>query len=246
LGYKLNYVSDAGLATGAIPNNAVGKGLLFIGHDEYWTWDEFDRVLALRNSGTHLVFFAGNTAYWNVRTRPGSLTGESAGLIDCYKWIGDPGAGGTSRPTVRFRDTPLNRPENQLTGVMYNGIGGDAQYPLPFVVADSNTAAEGQGFLTAAGLNRGDSIPGVIGPEGDMVVKNGYTPTNLQVLFRSMIPVSTGRITNSAAFYTASSGAGVFSAGNNYFGRGLDGLFGREDPRLTAMMESVLAWMSAR
>jgi hypothetical protein len=245
-GYKLNYVSDVDLTDQKARSMDFGKGLLFIGHDEYWTWDEFDRVLALRDSGKHMVFFAGNTAYWNVRLRPGSLTGEIGGIVDCFKWTGDPGAATPIRTTVRFRDAPLNRPENQLTGVMYNGLGGAAvQYPLPFVVADS-AVAEGKAFLTGAALNPGDSILGLIGPEGDMIVKNGLTPPNLQVLFRATLPVGAGRISNAAAFYVAPSGAGVFAAGNNYFGRGLDGLFGQEDTRLTALMEGVLDWMLVR
>jgi hypothetical protein len=246
-GYSLNYVSDLDLTELGKREAPFGKGLLFIGHDEYWTWQEFDNVQAARDSGKHLVFFAGNTAYWNIRLRPGTFTGQPGGVIDCFKWIGDPGASTPTQVTVGFRNPPLNRPENQLTGIMYNGIGGEANaYPLPFVVADSNAGPEAREFLGSAGLVPGDSILGVVGSEGDMVVNNGHTPPNLQVLLRATVMVKTGRIYNRAAFYVSPSGAGVFAAGNNEFGRGLDGLFGKVDPHLTAFMSSVLRWMATR
>src|SRR4029079_17345540 len=38
-GYKLNYISDVVLTKDAATSRDWGKGLLFIGHDEYWTWE---------------------------------------------------------------------------------------------------------------------------------------------------------------------------------------------------------------
>ena len=36
------------------------------GHDEYWSGNEFNNVMAARNAGVDLAFFSGNTAFWKT------------------------------------------------------------------------------------------------------------------------------------------------------------------------------------
>ena len=58
---------DAGALAGA-------RGLVSMGHDEYWTTAMRRHVLAARDAGTNLAFLGANTMYWRVRLderRPG-------------------------------------------------------------------------------------------------------------------------------------------------------------------------------
>jgi len=241
MGMDVSYISDVDLAMHRpLPNGT--KVLLFAGHDEYWTWDEFSYVESLRDAGTHLMFLAGNAAYWNVRLEKGP-SGDNT-VIVCYKSSTDPGATRVSETTSRFRDQPLNRPEAALYGISYFEVAPVGRTPL--YVSDTAFGGEAALFMGAASLARGDSVPGFVGGEGDRPMVVG-SPPNLQVLFRSP-DRATGPFTNHyyyTTFFIAPSGAGVFAAGNNYFARSLDDLFDTGDPRMQQLMTSVLDWMLA-
>ena len=248
MGYDVNYVSDLDLAIPDRTFPSPTRGLIFIGHSEYWTWAEYDRVEQFRDGGKHLAFFSGNNAYWNVRLFDGTVTGRAGHIIWCAKRGADPRATTTHEITGRFRDSPLNRPENALYGVMW---GGRAAVPTAdyyaMTVADSGVGSEAGGFLRAAGLSSGDQVPAVMGTEGDMIAANGRTPPNLQVLFRSTAPASDKQpapVVNHATFFIAPSGAGVFASGSNEFAAGLDGLFGVESTKLQALTKAILDWMA--
>jgi hypothetical protein len=43
------------------------KGMLVVGHDEYWSWPMRDNVEGARDKGLNVAFFAANTSYWQVR-----------------------------------------------------------------------------------------------------------------------------------------------------------------------------------
>jgi len=243
-GYDLTYLSDADLATGTWSGQS--RTVIFVGHDEYWTWGERDLVEQIRNSGVHLVFLAGNTAYWNIRLGPGTVTGRAANQITCWKSAADPGASSTTDVTARFRDPPLNRPENALVGIMYTTLAGSANRSL--LVSDSGVGPDAQAFLDAAGLHPGDSIPGLVGWEGDRIVANGLTPPRLQVLFKSPIAPAPGRPPDRyhTTFYVAGSGAGVFASGSNLFALGLEPApTATSSPALRRLMANLLSWMES-
>jgi hypothetical protein len=241
IGMDVSYISDLDLARRRpLPNGA--KVLLFAGHDEYWTWDEFSYVQSLRDAGIHLMFLAGNSAYWNIRLERDSQ-GDST-VIVCYKNTPDPEASVATETTTRFRDAPLNRPEAGLYGVSYFEVAPLGRTPL--VASDTAVGAEAASFLAAAGLTQGDSVPGFVGGEGDRPA--AASPANLQVLFRSP-DRATLPLTNHyyyTTFFIAQSGAGVFAAGNNYFARSLDDLFDPGDPRMQRLTQTVLQWMLSR
>lgn len=246
-GYDVGYVSDLDLANPRLPPPA-SKVLLFTGHDEYWTWQMYDQVQRLRDSGTSLVFLSGNNAYWNVRLSAGAVTGRAGTLITCFKSPNDPEATTAEETTTRFRDPPLNRPENGLIGVMMMHLVKSGT-TAALVTSDSGVGPQTQQFLDDAGLQPGDSIPGEIAVEGDEVVSNGHTPANLQLLFRSPITSSDGRrYLYSSAFFIAPSGAAVFASGTNEFGRDLDSLFAPAptSDAISRLTKSVLDWMLNR
>ena len=78
LGLDLAYVtswdlhSEPGLLTGA-------RGVVSLGHDEYWTVPMRRAVETARDAGTNVAFLGANTCYWRVRFDKGGrlLTGRS-------------------------------------------------------------------------------------------------------------------------------------------------------------------------
>ncbi len=128
-GYDVSYVSglDTHLDADLITKH---KAFLSVGHDEYWSKEQRDHVLAARDAGTNLAFFSGNEVYWKTRwekSQDGSDTPNRT--LVCYKdtWANtqiDP-----VTPTATWRDPRFgdlgHGPENSLTGTMYKANSVD-------------------------------------------------------------------------------------------------------------------------
>jgi hypothetical protein len=98
--------------------------LVSIGHDEYWTAGMRDAVENFVADGGNVAFFSGNTCWWQFRLEDDDTT------FVCYRdAAGDPESGKNNRlVTVEWSSTPVNRPENSLTGVSFRrgaGCWGD-------------------------------------------------------------------------------------------------------------------------
>jgi N,N-dimethylformamidase beta subunit-like protein len=245
-GYDITYASDLDLTPQGRGLTRPSSGLIFLGHDEYWTYGERSAVEAMRDGHTHLMFLSGNNAFWNVRLDPGSVTGRPGHVITCYKMDHDPGASADSEVTTEFRRPPVNRPENSLIGIMYV-VGAPTRPLAALVVSDTAVGADARNFLADAGLSPGAVLPDQVAIEGDRIIPNGQTPPDLQVLFKSrivpkfLVPYAPYYYTT---FYVAPSGAGVFAAGDVEFGRGLDGFHGtNQSPALQQLVRDVLKWM---
>lgn len=242
-GYDVAYASDVDLVPDTIARQRP-KVLLFAGHDEYWTWSEYNQVENLRDQGTHLMFLAGDDASWNVRMQSGAFDTTPTSVVVCYKSLEDPEATSISTITAKFHDHPLNRPSNQLIGVIYHEQAAPGLFPL--VVSDTAMGPEATAFLTAAGLGKGDTLSDLVGDEGDAPFWKPPSPDNLQVLFRSPNRPNPGPTNHFyTTFFIARSGAGVFAAGNLEFARGLDNFLQPANPRLQALIAAVLDWMLA-
>jgi hypothetical protein len=143
--------------------------------------------------------------YWRVRTAP-SPTGAHRlvvgyrhdAALDPATLRGEPGS------TARFRDPPHPRPENSLTGMLYECFPVDA----PFRVA----SASWWGFA-GTGVRSGDSFAHVVGVEADRVYPVESTPRPLEIV--GHVNYSCGGVATSAQaiYYTTESGAAVFNAG---------------------------------
>jgi len=187
-------------------------------HDEYWSKAMRDNVTAARDRGMNLAWLDANNVYWQIRFE-NSARGAVDRVITCYKDpTVDPMA--TTNPlltTNTWRDPPVNLPENQLVGVMYqsNFAYGTS---FPWVVANS-----ANWVYAHTGLTDGAQIPGLVGYEFDQVFNNGLTPSGLVTLSASPVTDGAGVPgTQNAAVYTAPSGAIVFSAGTIYWSWKLD------------------------
>jgi hypothetical protein len=171
--------------------------------------------------------------------------------VYCYKEGGDPYTGGSDQLTGLFRSDIHARPENALYGVMHfdHGYG---TYSL--TVSDSGVGEHARAFLSAAGLNAGDTLSGILtlgsgstqfmSIEGDRISDNGRSPLDLEVLFHADIRSTSGSVERyHTTFFVSPSGAGVFASGFNEWGRWLDDWFAPGDARIKHVSDAVLDWM---
>lgn len=232
------------------------KVFLSVGHDEYWSMEERNGVEQARNAGVNLGFFSANTAYWRVRFENSSAGGANR-LMACYKdaWSQDPpAASDPAAATNKFRSQQNNRPENALLGVMYTGDRADNLYGgFDFVVTNSSDP-----YYANTNLSNGNKLSLLVGFEWDAVVNNSSAPNNLVSIGQSAVtatsidydvPAGTNYQISNAVYYTAPSGAKVFSTGSIQWAWGLnsDGVSTpREDTRAKQITVNVLASMNAR
>ena len=154
-GFDVAYVSSVDLHEQRVrPERHAG--LLFPGHDEYWSRTMRDTVEDAVDGGTHLAFFAANNIYWHIRFDAAG-DGRRNRVVTCYKGTADPDPDGNGATTT-WRCVE-EQAEQQLLGVQYNGILAD---PVPLVVNESS-----HWFWAGAGVADGDTIPGLVAGEAD-------------------------------------------------------------------------------
>ena len=151
------------------------KVLVSVGHDEYWSKEEFDRTYdrIFRQSGNTL-FLGSNTAYWQVRyadvnSPQGNEARPEGRQMVCYKSLNDPirhraELNPELHVTARFREN-ARRPETMLTGVGYQSNldfrrNERARYAYHAVDTDFP-------FFEGAGYHIGDNAGPIIGHEWD-------------------------------------------------------------------------------
>lgn len=224
-GYDVSYASSLTLheTPDELSRHAV---YISLGHDEYWSKEMRDGVERARDRGVSLLFLGANDAYWQIRFEP-----DSAGVADrtivCYHLASrDPLAGyDDARVTVRFRDAPVNRPENALLGVMLPPTGAAHVHPpggFAWVPASSAGAAPLASARLTANRPYGCDL---VGYEWDQVVDNGQTPGGLRVIAASPVTDIQGNSqVADTTYYTAPSGALVFAAGSIQWSYALDSL----------------------
>ncbi len=172
--------------------------LLSVGHDEYWSKEMRDNVEAFIAAGGNAAFFSANTCWWQVRFEDQNRT------MICYKSaVEDPLTGiDNSRITVNWATSPLNRPENRLTGVSYRyGAGAwteeestkQKMREAEYEVKDSaDWVFSGTSLVNGSKFGKGiGGKYGIIGYETDAVnlaegsvtpTGEDGTPTNFKVL----------------------------------------------------------------
>src|SRR5262249_39733763 len=131
-GYDVTYCTD--LDTHANGNLLLShKWFLSVGQDEYWSWEMRKNVVAARDHGVNLGFFAANICYWQVRFEPSTITGAGNRTMVGYKdaAASDPLAtdGNASNDyliTAVWRTNRFSTPESTFIGVMYDSDPVDA------------------------------------------------------------------------------------------------------------------------
>jgi hypothetical protein len=228
-GYDVTYSTD--VDTHNTPSLLLNhKAFLSVGHDEYWSWEMRDNAEAARNAGINLGFIGSNDAYWQVRFEPSPITGVADRTMVCYKdaaidpYYTDGIPDHQHLVTVRFRDPPVNRPENTLIGVMYventvNSFGD-------IVVADASSYV-----FQNTGLQNGDHLYQVMGYEVDNLFPGA--PPDTTVLAQSPYLLGTKTLFANMTEYDWPSGSSVVATGSMQWSWGLDDFVSNVHPMLT-------------
>jgi hypothetical protein len=209
-GLPLGYATDVDLD--ADPHLLDGaRAVVTLGHDEYWSQAMRDAATAARDRGVNLAFLGGNEIYRHIRFEPSAL-GSDRVEVDYKSFDEDPvHTTDPAEATAQWRSPPDPRPESVLLGNFYECNPAHAD----MVAADPGS------WLLSGIVQRGQVLPGLIGNEYERVDLRVPTPRPIDVLFHSPVTCRGTADFADATYYSAPSGAGVFSAGTQYWICGL-------------------------
>ena len=201
------------------PQLLLHRGFLSVGHDEYWSWEMRNNVETALARGVHLAFFSANTCYWQIRLES-NADGQPYRRMTSYKEAalaedplardGDPS--NDHLVTTLWRNAPVNRPEEELIGVMYGASPVDGD-----IIIDDDS----HWIFANSGLSRGSRLSGLLGYEVDRI--HAAQRPSLVRLAHSPFTAADGETGFSdMTIYTASSGATVFATGSMQWAWGLD------------------------
>jgi len=176
------------------------RAVISLGHDEYYSQAMRNALMNARDAGTNLAFLGANAIYRHIRFADGDR------VVICYKAAAlDPLYGkDDAQTTQQWRDAPDPRPESVLTGVFYECNPVSA----PYVVYDPASW-----IFAGTGARKGESFPGMVGPEYDRLNPSVPFPRPVQVLAHSPLTCDGFSTFSDSAYYTVASGAGVFASG---------------------------------
>jgi hypothetical protein len=206
-GYDLAYADARDLHAGRI-DPTRHRGLVFPGHDEYWSRPMRRAAETARAAGTSLVFLSANSMYWQVDLTP-SASGDPDRLLSCRKRRG----GGSGR--TLWRD--LGEPEQLLLGVQYTG---QVPRPYPLVVRNAD-----HWLWEATGAAEGDEIAGLVAGEADRYYPRTPLPESTERILLAHSPYASAdgrRCHQETSLYRAPSGAYVFASGTFAWSPALD------------------------
>lgn len=240
-GYNVSYFTgvDSDRYGDLIRNHKV---FLSVGHDEYWSKQQRQKVETARNQGVHLAFFSGNEIFWKTRWENSiDSSGTSYRTLVCYKETKANGIIDPQTPTWTgtWRDPRFSPPadgglpENALTGTIFKVNGGTRAIQVP--------AEDGKMRLwrntNIANLAPGSTATltdGTLGYEWDEDLDNGFRPpglirlskttaNNVEILTDFGSKFDIGSATHHLTLYKHNSGALVFGSGTIQWSWGLDG-----------------------
>jgi len=215
-GYDVTYCTSIDLHCGRIDPTRF-TGLVFSGHDEYWSRQMRDVVHEAVHAGTSLAFFSANSIYWHIRVEPSPTTGRPDRVVVCYKTAPDPDATpGTATTKWRTRSPGPGMPEQAVLGVQYRAVVPE---PVPLVIKNSH-----HWMWAGTGAADGDTIPGLVAGEADNLDPRYPRANGVQVLLsESPYTMEDGTPTvQHTSVYEAPSGSIVFVAGTFHWAFGLN------------------------
>lgn len=214
IGLPLAYVTsmdldrEFGLLDGA-------RAVISLGHDEYWTPAMRERITAARDAGTNIAFLGANACFRRIRLE--STARGDRRLVVCYKsdWTHDPAYGkDDAAVTTDWREPPHARPENSLTGTLYESNPTSADYTV---------TEPGHWLFSGTGVTRGSRFPHLVGTEYDRVTGDPSTPRPIEIIAHSPLVCRGVRSFSDSAYYTVPGGAGVFATGTMRWVESLNG-----------------------
>ncbi len=154
-GYDVTYISNTN--THSDPSGLMrAKGLLSVGHDEYYSIEMYHTLKDAIDKGLNVAFLSGNTCCGRVDPRPSStgVPNRIFGRIDRF----GPREEEELKHFPTMAKLPFNSPnENLLVGARSTGyITGGADYVC---------LKPDHWLFETTGMKKGDGIPGLIGWE---------------------------------------------------------------------------------
>jgi hypothetical protein len=237
-GYSMVYATSNDLHAGVVDPSRYA-GLVFSGHDEYWSHAMRDALVLAIEKGVNIAFLSANNAYWHIRFEASADGREDRGVV-CYKTDLDPDPGASGATTKwRTRQPGPGKAEQALLGVQYRAV---VPQPQPLVVRSA-----GHWLWTGCGLRDGDAIPNIVGGEADCFDVRYKGPDGNQTLLSASPFVMTDgtEVVQNTSIYESAQGGIVFVAGTFHwtFGLGRDGY---ADPRIQTAMANLMARMLLR
>ncbi|MEX1218296.1 MAG: N,N-dimethylformamidase beta subunit family domain-containing protein [Acidimicrobiales bacterium] len=179
------------------------RGIIIPGHDEYYTVEMRKNLEAAREAGVNIGFFGANNVYRRIRLESAS-SGQSRVEVNYRDASRDPLNGkDPERVTTSFREGPAANPESSLTGSYYECNPVEADW----VVGDASAW-----MFKDSGFKNGDKVAKMVGNEYDRVTPSVITPGNIQVIAHSPVTCKGKSSFADTTWYSAQSGAGVFTA----------------------------------
>jgi len=207
-GYDVTYLSKIDTQTDPAGLRR-GKGLLCVGHDEYWTLEMFQHVQAAVAAGTSVGFFSGDTCWGRIAMFP-NHRGDPHRAISRIDHFGSKDAvSATAYPEIL--DFPHQSPDQSTL------IGARDTYPITGG-GDWICVADDHWLFAGTGMKNGDRIPGLVGWEWE------GTPADipgLQVLATGPTDNGSAKGTYTATIYPGPRGNVVFNASTIWWGDGL-------------------------
>ncbi|MFJ6696885.1 N,N-dimethylformamidase beta subunit family domain-containing protein [Streptomyces sp. NPDC091272] len=222
-GYDLAYADARDLHAGRIDTSRY-RGLIFPGHDEYWSVPMRKAAERARDQGTSLVFLSANTMYWQVDLGP-APSGAPDRLLTCLKRRGH-------GRTALWREA--GRPEQQLLGIQY---AGRVPEPSPLVVRNAE-----HWLWEGTGAGEGDEIEGLVAGEADRYFPRTALPEHRGRILLAHSPYRDGEGAlrhQETSLYRAPGGALVFASGTFAWSPALDRP-GHVDPRIQKATANLL------
>ncbi len=171
-GYDVTYTTNNAVALGQT-NLTNYKGFISMGHDEYWSLSERNKLDLGIAKGLNVGFFGGNSMYWQIRNLPDSNNQQNRYIVE-YKDAINPTPYDpydvASNPlqyltTTQWRATPVNNPENKTIKEEWIYGTGNTSLQQDFVVKNASNW-----IYNGTGLQDGDKIPSILGVEADTFV----------------------------------------------------------------------------
>lgn len=178
---------------------ARARGVVSLGHDEYWSVPSRRAVEEARDAGSNVAFLGANALYWRVRF---DATGR---LMTCYKSAAEDPVKNRFGEDGDVARRPRSRPGELPHGDALRGLPcrRGPGHPRPALLPVRWARAE-----------RRSAVPGIVATEIDRAYPIARTPKNLQVVAHSPVPIAGRPPTHSdMTYYTTSSDAGVLAVG---------------------------------
>lgn len=220
-GYPVSYTTSESIDEDPAQLRGV-RGVIDVGHSEYWSSREEQAFARARARGTSLLFFSSDTLAWRVRFAPGGPDSSEAGrpdqVIVAYKELA------SADPDRRQPSGLFPQGGAGLVGSAYDGCitprlqqGGPPVYR--YYAWRPDAGLQPMWLFAHTGISASTVIPGIVGyeldertsaaPGGTLVVGSG---TGAPCQHESEPSPVHGEIAQST-LYEAPSGALVFASG---------------------------------